>query len=55
MVTDAVLSWDMNPRTTLRLVGRNLTNRLYATYAYSGNQWLLGRGRSVELSALMRF
>ncbi|AIJ46479.1 TonB-denpendent receptor [Comamonas testosteroni TK102] len=55
VVTDAVLSWDMNPRTTLRLVGRNLTNRLYATYAYSGNQWLLGRGRSVELSALMRF
>lgn len=55
VVTDAVLSWDMNPRTTLRLVGRNLTNRLYATSAQSSNQWLLGRGRSVELSALMRF
>lgn len=54
-VTDAVLSWDMNPRTTLRLVGRNLGNRLYATTAQSSNQWLLGRGRSVELSALMRF
>ena len=55
VVTDAVLSWDVNPRTTLRLVGRNLTNRLYATNAYSSTQWLVGRGRSVELSALMRF
>ena len=55
VVTDAALSWDVNPRTTLRLVGRNLTNRIYATAAQSSTQWLLGRGRSVELSALMRF
>jgi len=51
---DAVLSWNVNPQTTLSLIGRNLTNRDYATATYN-NQWLLGRSRSVELMAQMRF
>ena len=54
-VADAVLSWKLKPDTTLSLVGRNLTNRVYAASAYSSTQWLLGSGRSVELTAHLRF
>lgn len=53
-VMDAVLSWNVNPKTTLSLIGRNLTNRVYATSAYN-TQWFLGARRSVELMAQMRF
>ncbi len=53
-VLDAVVSWNVNPTTTLSLIGRNLANRVYATAAYD-SQWLLGMGRSVELMAQMRF
>lgn len=53
-VLDAVVSWNVNPKTTLSLIGRNLTNRVYATAAYN-SQWLLGRSRSVELMAQLRF
>ena len=54
-VADAVLSWQLNPRTAVNLVGRNLTNKTYAASAYSSTQWLLGNRRSFELAAHMRF
>lgn len=53
-VLDAVVSWNVNPKATLSLIGRNLTNRVYATAAYN-SQWLLGASRSVELMAQLRF
>jgi iron complex outermembrane receptor protein len=53
-LVDAVVSWNVNPKTTLSLIGRNLTNRVYATSAYS-TQWILGTSRSLELVAQMRF
>lgn len=53
-VMDAVVSWNVNPKTTLSLIGRNLTNRMYASSAYN-TQWFLGPRRSVELMAQMRF
>ncbi|WP_240154406.1 TonB-dependent siderophore receptor [Comamonas sp. Tr-654] len=53
-VMDAVVSWNVNPKTTLSLIGRNLTNRMYASSAYN-TQWFLGPRRSVELIAQMRF
>ena len=54
-VADAVLAWNLNRATTLSLVGRNLTDKLYASAAYSRSQWLLGTGRSYELTAHVRF
>ncbi|MDR0215357.1 MAG: TonB-dependent receptor [Comamonas sp.] len=53
-VMDAVVSWNVNPKTTLSLIGRNLTNRMYASSAYN-TQWFLGPRRSVELMAQMHF
>ncbi|WP_370679501.1 TonB-dependent receptor [Comamonas sp. GB3 AK4-5] len=53
-LVDAVVSWNVNPKTTLSLIGRNLTNRVYATSAYN-TQWILGTSRSVELMAQLRF
>ncbi|UBB16809.1 TonB-dependent receptor [Comamonas odontotermitis] len=53
-VLDAVVSWNATPQTTFSLIGRNLTNRVYATAAYN-SQWLVGASRSVELMAQMRF
>lgn len=53
-LVDAVVSWNVNPKTTLSLIGRNLTNRVYATSSYS-SQWILGTSRSVELMAQLRF
>lgn len=54
-VLDAALSWHADPRTTLRLNVRNLTDKLYATAAYGSTQVLLGAPRSVELTADFRF
>ncbi|ARU05978.1 TonB-dependent siderophore receptor [Comamonas serinivorans] len=54
VVADAVVSWRMNRQVSFNLVGRNLANRLYAQSSY-GSQWLLGRGRQVELNAQLRF
>lgn len=52
---DATLSWRLDPRTTLRLNLRNLTDKLYATAAYGSTQVLLGAPRSAELTADLRF
>lgn len=54
-VLDATLSWHIDPRATLRLNVRNLTDKLYATAAYGRSQVLLGAPRSVELTADFRF
>ncbi|MCM8564426.1 TonB-dependent receptor [Thauera linaloolentis] len=54
VVADAVLNWQLDSTTTLRLLGRNLTDKLYVTAAY-GSQHLLGDGRRVELVADFRF
>ncbi len=53
-VADAVLRWKYRPDTTFSLVVRNLGNRFYASSAY-GSQWLVGAGRTAELTAHWRF
>jgi iron complex outermembrane receptor protein len=52
---DAALSWQVDPRTTLRMLGRNLTDKVYADAAYGGNQYVLGEGRRMELVAEFKF
>jgi len=55
-VADAGVSWQANPSLKLALRAYNLADRKYAvSFSNSGNQWLLGRPRSVELSALVNF
>lgn len=55
-VTDSSLRWAVRPGTTLALHVYNLFDRTYAQTLYSGNnQSILGRPRSVELSAQVRF
>ncbi|WP_436318177.1 TonB-dependent receptor [Variovorax boronicumulans] len=55
-VADAGLSWQANPSLKLAFRAYNLANRIYpVSFSNSGNQWLLGRPRSVELSALVSF
>jgi iron complex outermembrane receptor protein len=55
-VADAGVSWQANASLKLALRAYNLANRRYpVSFSNSGNQWLLGRPRSVELSALVNF
>lgn len=54
-VLDGAISWHYNPHTTLRLLGRNLTNKVYAAAAYGSSQYLVGDGRRVELIAELKF
>jgi iron complex outermembrane receptor protein len=55
-VADAGVSWQANRSLKLALRAYNLANRKYAvSFSNNGNQWLLGRPRSVELSALVNF
>ncbi|MCY1168327.1 MAG: TonB-dependent siderophore receptor [Pseudomonadota bacterium] len=55
-VADGSLRWAVKPGTTLALHFYNLFDRTYAQTLYSGNnQFILGRPRSVELSAQLRF
>ncbi len=53
-VADAALSWQMDPRTTLSLIGRNLADRVYVGSSY-GSQFLVGQGRRFEIAAHIRF
>lgn len=53
-VTDASIAWQMNPKTTLRLLGRNLADKVYATRTYN-NQFILGEPRRFELVAEVKF
>ncbi len=54
-VVDAALAWKYDPQTTLRLLGRNLTDKVYATTSYGSQQFVLGQGRSIELVAELKF
>lgn len=54
-VADAALAWKYDSQTTLRLLGRNLTDKVYATTSYGSQQFVLGQGRSVELVAELKF
>ncbi|WP_413763900.1 TonB-dependent receptor [Variovorax sp. Varisp41] len=55
-VADASVSWQANKSLKLALRGYNLGDRRYPlSFSNSGNQWLLGRPRSFELSALVNF
>ena len=55
-VADAGVSWQANPSLKLALRAYNLADRKYAvSFSNGGNQWLLGRPRSFELSALVNF
>lgn len=54
VVADAALSWQIDSNTTLRLLGRNLTDKTYVSASY-GAQHLLGEGRRAELLAEFRF
>ncbi|MBK0010776.1 TonB-dependent receptor [Stenotrophomonas sp. S41] len=55
-VADASLRWAVRAGTTLSLHAYNLTDRVYAQTLYnSNNQWILGRPRSIEVSALIWF
>lgn len=55
VVMDAALSWQLDSRTTLRALGRNLADKVYANAAYGGNQYVLGEGRRMELVAEFKF
>ncbi len=55
-VADGSLRWAVRPGTTVSLHLYNLFDRVYAQTLYNGNnQWILGRPRSAELSAHVRF
>lgn len=55
-VADAGVSWQASPSLKLALRAYNLADRRYAvSFSNGGNQWLLGRPRSFELSALVNF
>jgi iron complex outermembrane receptor protein len=55
-VADASVSWQASPSLKLALRAYNLADRKYpVSFSNSGNQWLLGRPRSFELSALVNF
>ncbi|HAG74957.1 MAG TPA: TonB-dependent siderophore receptor [Thauera sp.] len=53
-VADASIAWQMDARTTLRLLGRNLADKVYATRTYN-NQFILGEPRRFELVAELKF
>ena len=53
-VADASLAWQVDKRTTLRLFGRNLSDKVYATRTYN-NQLILAEPRRFELVAEMKF
>lgn len=54
-VADAAIAWKYDPRMMLRLIGRNLTDKVYATTSYGNQQFVLGQGRSFELVAEVKF
>ncbi|MEK0750826.1 TonB-dependent receptor, partial [Mycobacterium ulcerans] len=48
VVADAALAWKVDNRTTLRLFGRNLTDKVYATTSYGSQQFVLGQARRFD-------
>ena len=55
LVADAAVAWQYDQRTTLRLLGRNLTDKVYATTSYGDQQFVLGQARRFELVAELKF
>lgn len=55
VVADAALAWKVDNRTTLRLFGRNLTDKVYATTSYGSQQFVLGQARRFDLVAELKF
>lgn len=55
VVADAALAWKVDHRTTLRLLGRNLTDKVYATTSYGSQQFVLGQARRFDLVAELKF
>lgn len=53
-VADASIAWKLDPKMTLRLLGRNLADKVYATRTYN-NQFILGEPRRFELIAEVKF
>jgi iron complex outermembrane receptor protein len=53
-VVDASLAWHMDKKTTLRLFGRNLTDKVYASSAYN-TQYFIGAPRRFDLVAELKF
>jgi len=53
-VADASIAWTLDPKMTLRLLGRNLTDKVYATSSYN-SQFILGEPRRIELVAEVKF
>ena len=51
---DASIAWHYNKNTIFRLLGRNLTDRVYTTSSY-GNQFILSEPRRFDLIAEMKF
>ncbi len=54
-VWDASAQWKINKSTKLTLRGKNLTDTADYVLAPYGNQWILGDGRSFDLSAAFSF
>lgn len=54
-VWDASAQWRLNESVDLILRGHNLSDTTNYVLAPYGNQWILGDGRSVELSAIFSF
>ncbi|MFA9218344.1 MAG: TonB-dependent receptor [Sphingomonadaceae bacterium] len=54
-VLDASVAWQANRQLTVRANLRNLTDRVYATTAYTSTQVNLGDPRHVELTAEFKF
>ncbi len=54
-VWDTAITWSVNDAMSLRLRGKNLTDTDDYVLAPYGNQWILGDGRTGELSLNYRF
>lgn len=50
-VYDANVAWKINPKTTLRLNLRNITDKYYASTYYETQQFIVGQPRAAELVA----
>ena len=50
-VVDASVAYELNDATLLTLKVDNLFDRLYASTAYTGSQWLVAEPRTLSLTA----
>ena len=50
-VYDANVAWKINPKTTLRLNLRNITDKYFAPVSYDSQQFLVGQPRAAEIVA----